>query len=342
MITTRARVFDLLLLLLIVVSAVSQETKFRIAEIEFFGYTGLDVAAIRASLPVREGAEVSESEVTHAQEKIKQAVIRASGLVPTDVAGVCCDDKGGAMIYIGLPGRSSHKVRLNRKPHGSLRLPQEIVDLYQQASELLTEAVKTQPGEDDSKGYALSSYQPLKEKQLAMRKWAMHHSHLLVLVLASSSDPNQRAVAAYVLGYAVQSKAQLAALTRASRDQDEIVRNNATRALGVLAESSARVAARIPATGFVAMLNSGIWKDRNKGSLLLEALTRGRDPRLLTLIRTKALDSLIEMARWRSPGHAYAARVILGRVAGIQEDRLQQLIGSGQTQVIIDALPGLR
>ena len=68
----------------------------------------------------------------------------------------------------------------------------------------------------------------------------------------------------------------------ASRDEDEIVRNNAVRALAVIAKSDLKAAASIPAASFVEMLNSGEWKDRNKAAMMLEFLSEGRDPQLLT------------------------------------------------------------
>jgi hypothetical protein len=39
-------------------------------------------------------------------------------------------------------------------------------------------------------------------------------------------------------------------------------------------------------------------------------------------IGIKALPSLIEMARWKSSGHAQASFVLLGRVAGLSEDEI--------------------
>jgi hypothetical protein len=49
----------------------------------------------------------------------------------------------------------------------------------------------------------------------------------------------------------------------------------------------------------------------------LEQLTELRDSNLLAKIRSVALDSLIERASWRSPGHASKRQEVLGRVAGI-------------------------
>jgi hypothetical protein len=68
------------------------------------------------------------------------------------------------------------------------------------------------------------------------------------------------------------------------------------------------------------MLNSDNWTDRNKGSLLLGALTLRRDRKLLSVIRAKASDSLLEMARWREYGHAYDSRMLLGRIAALKKN----------------------
>ena len=72
-----------------------------------------------------------------------------------------------------------------------------------------------------------------------------------------------------------------------------------------------------------------------KASLVLVALTTARDPQVLAQLRTEVLDSLLEMARWRSIGHAEAALTILGRMAGIDEQTLNKLIDAGQTAAIL-------
>jgi hypothetical protein len=86
------------------------------------------------------------------------------------------------------------------------------------------------------------------------------------------------------------------------------------------------------------MLNSGSWTDRNKGGWVVESLTASRDPKLLAQLRSEALVSLIEMARWHSNGHAYTARVLLGRIAGIEEERLKKLAIAGNPEEIINVL----
>jgi len=57
-------------------------------------------------------------------------------------------------------------------------------------------------------------------------------------------------------------------------------------------------------------------------SWALLRLTDKRAPAVLSEIHQKALPSLIEMARWKSSGHAQASFVLLGRVAGLPEDEI--------------------
>jgi hypothetical protein len=193
-------------------------------------------------------------------------------------------------------------------------------------------------GEDDSRGYALSLDPEARAKQLALHAYAARHAALVRRVLESARDAEQRQIAAEVLGYAGLSREQVRALVRASRDVDDGVRNNAMRALGVLARSSARAAALIPAEGLIELMNSGTWSDRNKSAAVLSILTAQRDPRLLELLRRRALTSLVEMARWHFPGHADGARLMLGRMAGVEEKTLAEMVARGEIEPIIGAV----
>jgi hypothetical protein len=243
------------------------------------------------------------------------------------------------MIYIGLAGKSASGFRYNPPPNGPAKLPQNGLSLYQSAMDANMQAIsKGQAGEDDSKGYSLSEESGYRAKQLAMREYALRRGPQIRLVLESSSQVEQRQAAAELLGYGRQTKQQVAGLVRACHDPDSTVRNNALRALWVLAKSSSNVAAQIPASDFVAMLTSGSWSDRNKGGLLLDQLTASRDPKLLGELRAQALEPLLEMARWRSPGHSEPFKVMLGRIAGIEEKRLQEIVAKGEVKIIFDSL----
>jgi hypothetical protein len=94
---------------------------------------------------------------------------------------------------------------------------------------------------------------------------------------------------------------------------------------------------KIPLRPFIEMLNSIEWTDRNKSSNALNSLTYKRDPAILSELRQRALPSLIEMARWKSPGHAGASFFLLGRVAGFSDDDIKAAWESGDRASFIEA-----
>ena len=310
--------------------------------IDFFGYRGVDLAAIRSALPFHEGdlfppAKAKSSDALKRQ--VSATIAHVIGRPPTDVSFVCCDSKQNWMVYIGLPGESYEQVAFNPAPAADVRLPKAALALREEMDKAWMNAVmKGHATEDDSEGYALTNEPTARRAQLAIRDYALHNEALILDVLASSSDARHRAIAAQMLGYGRQSDQQVDALVRASLDPDDDVRNDAVRALEVLAGAKPDLARRIPPEPFVHLIRSGAWSDHNKASLLLLALTRSRDPKVLTLLRTDALDSLVEMARWRSVGHAEAALTIIGRIVGLSEDSLNTLIETGQADTIISKL----
>lgn len=331
--------YVLLIISLLASGAFGQDKPKLIGEIEFFGYSRSDLNKIKAALPFHEKDGFDgETFADNVGQAAREAVKRVIGHAPTDIVPVCCDNQGNGIIFIGLSGKT---IRYNPLPKGNSRLPNNILNLYDRFINVLTEGVqKGASTEDDSKGYALAGYPPLRSIQLEMRAYAVDHEALLRDVLETSSNDRQRIVAAELLGYAPQSKSQIATLVRASQDSNETVRNNATRALIVLAVSSPKVATEIPAEGFIELLLSGTWTDLNKASRLLDSMTRSRNAKILTQLRSKeVLGRLIEMARWRT-GHGAPARYILGRLAGINESRLEQLVATGKVEVIINELRG--
>jgi hypothetical protein len=113
-------------------------------------------------------------------------------------------------------------------------------------------------------------------------------------------------------------------LQAAVLDPDEEVRNNATRALSLIAafaNQHPELDIEIDAEVFVDMLNSVWFGDRNKASAVLMQLTESRDPTLMQLIRDKALPSLIEMCRWHWRGHSFVPCKLLERAIGLPEQK---------------------
>lgn len=56
--------------------------------------------------------------------------------------------------------------------------------------------------------------------------------------------------------------------------------------------------------------------------MLLMQLTQTRDNKLLRQIKQQALPSVIEMAKWKDRSHSFSSFVLLGRIAGEDEETL--------------------
>lgn len=317
----------------------------RIGFIGFFGQDGFDTAAIRSRLPFRIGDPVflgeNEQEATDLRDRWRQSV-RASlkeiiGRDPTDVERVCCTSAGEVLIYIGLPGKSYRPIHYNSVPAGSVRLPASVVESDNAIEPLLMKAILEGRGaEDDSEGYALSKDPDVRTKQLEFRDEARRNERQVFKVLEGSRDADERSVAAEAVGYLPQTRQQIDALVRASFDSNDEVRNNAARALGVLLISKPELTRQVPLKPFIGLLNSGTWTDRNKGLMVANAIAKGRDPKILQQLRSQAAPALIEMAQWYK-GHAFAARFILGWIAGLDDNKIFELADQDAPDALIQA-----
>ncbi len=59
---------------------------------------------------------------------------------------------------------------------------------------------------------------------------------------------------------------------------------------------------------------------------------------MLDLIRQRAAPQLVEMARWNSLTHALPAYILLGRVAGLSENEIQESWSKGEREARITAM----
>ena len=66
-------------------------------------------------------------------------------------------------------------------------------------------------------------------------------------------------------------------------------------------------------------------------------LAKNDDPALLSDLRAQCLDSLVEMARWHNPGHAFEYRELLGKLAGFDEQQIHKPIMGGDVDQLVAA-----
>ena len=160
-------------------------------------------------------------------------------------------------------------------------------------------------------------------------------------MLHESADAQHRALAAEVIAYAANKRDVVADLVYGMRDPDSTVRNNSMRALGIIAsfaQQFPKQRIKVPDGPFIEMLDSIVWTDRNKSSGALLQLTERRNPAILSKLRERALPSLIEMSRWKSPGHALGPFFLLGRVGNISEDEIRKAWASGNRESLIETV----
>jgi len=69
----------------------------------------------------------------------------------------------------------------------------------------------------------------------------------------------------------------------------------------------------------------------------LVALTEKRDAAVLSRLRQRSLQSLIDMARWKT-GHAFAPFFVLGRIGSLSEEEIQKSWDSGNRQLLIETV----
>ena len=314
---------------------------FAIGAINYFGYGDLPIAEIRAAIPLHVGDTLTFA--TFSRKPVEDAVSSVIGKKPTDVNIVCCDALKHVELYIGLPGSTSRSVPTAPIPSGKIHLDPEGMRLYDQEQPLLAQAVaRGNSSEDDSQGYMISSDPALRALTLAIRSYAVDREPELKQVLQTASDPKDRRAAATLLGYVQRSPTQAEALSKAITDPDDEVRNNAVRALAVLSAAT-NDPLQINVKPLIDLLYSGSWTDRNKASFLLFRLTDLRNLTVLNSLRSDAMGPLIEGASWKDvPGHSTPFLVILGRLAGMPDQQLQDLLKSGDANKIISAATAAR
>ena len=243
------------------------------------------------------------------------------------------------LIYIGLPGKSVRPVRYNQAPKEKLTLPDGLLQLHMQVDDLLFKAIlEGRAAEDRSEGYSLSRDEPaLRSKQLEFRDEVRKNEAEILKVVRSCAGRGATADCSNGIrlraadGTANQARSSQPALTLMM-----VFETMRRERLPYCSSRSRNWVAEYRHGRFIDLLSSGTWSDRNKGLMVVQALTETRDPSVLRDLRSRTLVPLIEMAQWPK-GHAISARLILGRVAGIDEQRLAQVVDEEPPNTLLQA-----
>ena len=307
----------------------------RIGIIDFYGLRKVSEERIRKVLGVKEGDPLPPS-----KGNTEEHLGRVPGVVESNLEAVCCDE-GKMILYVGIEEKGALHFDQHEAPAGDIRLSPEVKEAFDHTFDAIQRAVlRGKAAEDLTQGHSLLAEPDAREAQLALIPLARDHLRELRDVLRNSSDEEHRSAAAYVIGYAPQKAEIVGDLQYALRDPESSVRNHAMRslwALAVLQQLDPRSGVKVQATWFIEMLNSLAWSDRNKASMILQILTDKRDPLVLDQLRDRALPALVDMARWKALGHALPAYMLLGRIAGIADDKLNASWEKGERETVIAA-----
>ncbi len=277
---------------------------------------------IRQAVGVRVGDPLSVPKAD-----IEERVEKVPGVVAAQVSAVCCAGDE-AVLYVGIEERDAPHLEFHAAPAGNLSLSEALLLTYRDFVSYFGEPARS----GDPSGPAAEAYR--KNFEHLARDYADN----LHRVLRESDDAEQRAMAAGILRYAPLTKAAVDDLQYAMLDSDQTVRANAMRALPEVALRAAAdpdLEVRVELTWFVELLNSLDWDDRSEAATSLVSLTQTRDPSALEHIRDRALPALIDMVRWKTPAHAHAAFILVGRIAGLTEKGIQDAWSRGDREVII-------
>jgi hypothetical protein len=305
--------------------------------IDFYGLRKVSRQQVRGELGLNEGDPMPQS--ASAASEVVRRLQRIPGVAGARLEPVCCDPEGKGMLFIGIAEKGAPQVDYRPPPTSAASLPPEMVATYRRFEDAWDEAVrKGDTGDDYSHGHSLAANPAVRAVQERFPAYAAAHLETLRHVLRTSADPEQRRIAAWIIGYAPKKRDVVEDLTYALKDPDDGVRNNTTRALGAiaaLAQQDPQQGIRIQPAPFIAMLNSIVWSDRNKALMVLMYLTQNRSAAVLDPLRKRAVPALVEMARWKSAGHALPAYLVLGRVAGLDENELWKAWNQGEREKTI-------
>jgi hypothetical protein len=343
----KSRSLTFLLIALCIQAAWSQSPQVGI--IDFYGARSIKTD-IRSCLPFHENDTIKfllTYPDTSGYAKLKQTVIACLLASPeikqARLEWVCCVD-GKWMAFVGVSAKPL-TVRNNLKTK-DIQLPSVIKQTYDSMELLLLPAIQNgEGGEDDSQGHALFTNTRLRKLTERFVPYSEKNLFLLRDVLKYSRYSHDRIVASWAIAYYHDKSAIVNDLSEAAGDDNDDVRNNAIRGLGIIIdylERKSNLNMSISPEPFIALMSSISWSDRNKSILVLLALSKNHDPKLLLKLKNEALEPLVDMASWKSEGHAMGGYVLLGRIAGWSEQEIIESFKKNRADMIAKMLSTIK
>lgn len=270
------------------------------------------------------------------KQRITQCILDDTLIKHVDISFVCCEEgTGNWTMYAGID--TTLPKKRNIQHISNKKLPVLYHQLYDSLLRQIQYAVETGNTQEDlSQGHSLMNYEPAKKIQLRCIDLAKRNMSLLKSVLLHSIHNKERVIAAYMIAYYPRKDHIIPILIQSCNDPNENVRNNAIRSLSSIANSNQLNIdfSKYDLKNIVKLLNSNKWTDKNKSSLFLSAAFNNHNRVLSAQLRRESLSSLKEMALWRNNGHAFPAYLILGKLAGWNDEQIFNALSENRKTVI--------
>jgi len=297
-----------------------------VREINLYGLRGVTPEAVRRASRLQSGEPLPPSKID-----MEERIAAVPGVRSARVEAVCCQGKD-VTAFIGIEEQTGPHVVFHRIPAGLAALPPELIASYQQFLSVLRQRASIEKGERPPRDPALV------EIEERFTTFATEHLAELRAALRDDPDDAERAAAAIVIGYVPDKTAIIDDLVYGAHDPDESVRSNAIRSLQAVAIVGAADPAQgihIPPGALIDLMHSIVLSDRLETVDLFITLTDVRNEEALAMLRVRALRTLIEMARWESLRYALRPFMLVGRVAGMPEQEIQQRWSNGEREQVI-------
>jgi hypothetical protein len=304
-----------------------------VREINLYGLQKISAEHVLQAAKLQAGQPLPPS-----KGEMEDAIAKLPGVARARVEAICCEGKY-AILFVGIEERTGPHIEFHEEPSGTASLPEEIMDAYHQFLTALRRSAEVNADKSRERDPELAA---VTEKFTSFASTKLTE---LRNVLRDGSDPEERAAAAIVIGYA-QDKSSIAGdLQYAMRDPDEAVRGNAIRSLhaAVMKADTPSQAVPVPLTTLMDLLHSVVLSDRMEAADMLVTVTDDGNPQAIALMRSQALPALVEMARWKSLFYALPPFMLVGRIAGLPEEEIQSRWTNGDREYVIrKALATLR
>jgi hypothetical protein len=314
----------------------------RVGAIEVYGARKVPVSKIEKALGVKTG------DILPSREQAEDRINKVGNILVSRVEAACCSGGHGVILYVGVEERDAPRMEFHPVPTGNLFLADSVIENYRRLLDEVESSMRAQNADEDlTNGYSLMADPECRSIQNSFLKAVALDFPNISEVVRQSSNPEQRAAAAYLLQYAPRTPHNIPVMINgiqwALQDDDDIVRDSAMtslRAVLVGAKLHPEQEIHFEATWLVELMNSVVWSDRFHASQALVNLTDDKNQAALDLLRSRALRSVIEMARWHDLKHALPAFILAGRLAGMDDTQIKQAWVNEDRESVLQAALG--